>query len=102
MKSKCTIKDTIFYWQKTKTSLNNIPNQIVFSKKKPNTQEREDELNSITNGGSGLVVEKIGGSSETIPQSSVHQAAAPRDIPQLPSDKKYVHVRTDWAAKYLK
>ena len=73
---------------------------IIFSKKKPNTQEREDELNSITNGGSGLVVEKIGGNTETIPQSSVHQAA-PRDIPQL-GDKKYVHVRTDWAAKYLK
>ena len=81
--------------------MNEISNLIIFSKKKPNTQEREDELNSITNGGSGLVVEKIGGSTETIPQSSVHQAAAPRDIPQL-GDKKYVHVRTDWAAKYLK
>ena len=99
MKSKCAIKDTRY---KNTTSLNKISNKIIFSKKKPNTQEREDELNSITNGGSGLVVEKIGGSTETIPQSSVHQAAAPRDIPQLPSDKKYVHVRTDWAAKYLK
>ena len=80
--------------------MNEISNLIIFSKKKPNTQEREDELNSITNGGSGLVVEKIGGNTETIPQSSVHQAAT-RDIPQL-GDKKHVHVRTDWAAKYLK
>ena len=71
------------------------------SKKRLNQQEREDELNSMMNGEAGLVVEKIGanGYENGMAQSSNnnHQQNQ-RDM----SQKKSVHVRTDWAAKYLK
>ena len=53
------------------------------------------------NGEAGLVVEKIGGGMENGSQSSTHHHQHPRDAIQL-GDKKPVHVRTDWAAKYLK
>ena len=58
-------------------------------------------MNSVINGGAGLVVEKIGGGAENGTQSSTQHHHHPRDVIQL-GDKKPVHVRTDWAAKYLK
>ena len=75
-----------------------------YSKKRLNQQEREDELNSMMNGEAGLVVEKIGanGYEYGMAQSSNnHHQQNQRDNAQL-SQKKSVHVRTDWAAKYLK
>ena len=58
----------------------------------------------MMNGEAGLVVEKIGGGLDngmTQSSSQHHQHQQQRDMIQL-SEKKSVHVRTDWAAKYLK
>ena len=58
----------------------------------------------MMNGEAGLVVEKIGGGLDngmTQSSSQHHQQQQQRDMIQL-SEKKSVHVRTDWAAKYLK
>ena len=55
----------------------------------------------MMNGEAGLVVEKIGanGYENGMAQSSNnHHQQNQRDM----SQKKSVHVRTDWAAKYLK
>ena len=68
-----------------------------------NQQEREDNLNSMMNGEAGLVVEKINGLDNGMAQSSNHSNQPhQRDMAREISDKKSVHVRTDWAAKYLK
>lgn len=56
----------------------------------------------MMNGEAGLVVEKIGaGLDNSMTQSSTQHHQQQRDMIQL-SEKKSVHVRTDWAAKYLK
>lgn len=75
-----------------------------FSKRRLNQQEREDELNSMMTGEAGLVVEKIGANgfdNSMALSSNHHHQQHQRDMAQ-PSEKKSVHVRTDWAAKYLK
>ena len=73
---------------------------FVFFSKKKNTREREDELNSIISNGASLVVGKIGSGVEKITQSSTQQQH-PGDAFPL-GDTKALHVRTNWAAKYLK
>ena len=54
----------------------------------------------MMSGEAGLVVEKLGGGMEHLPQSSM-QNHHQRDVLQV-GEKKTVNVRTDWAAKYLK